>query len=139
MIEYDNFSRSLENLAEVAKLQAPYTVVEQAGIAALFEICFEQSWKLMKLLLEQHGHAPRKIGSATSVIKLAYQAQMIASEEGWLSLLKTRNMLIHTYNSEKSPVAIESIRHAYLGLFQDLRKEIEARWMPWAEESEKES
>lgn len=55
MEKYNNFCKALANLHEGVKLSEPYTVVEQTGIVALFEICFEQSWKLMKAVLETHG------------------------------------------------------------------------------------
>ena len=55
MRKYDNFCKALENLGIGAELEEPYSVVEQTGIAALFGICFEQSWKLMKALLEESG------------------------------------------------------------------------------------
>ena len=46
MKKYANYCRALANLHEGAQLEAPYTVVEQAGIVGLFESCFEQAWKL---------------------------------------------------------------------------------------------
>lgn len=77
MKKFDNFCKALNNLEEGTKLTEPYSVVEQAGIAGLFEICFEQSWKLMKEVLEQHGRFDEKIGSPRSIIKIAYQSGMI--------------------------------------------------------------
>ena len=55
MKKYDNFSKALMNLQEGLKLEEPYSIIEQTGIVGLFEICFEQSWKLMKAVLEEHG------------------------------------------------------------------------------------
>lgn len=79
-------------------MQEPYTVVEQTGIVGLFEICFEQSWKLMKEILAEYGRFEEKIGSPRVIIKIAYQCRMVDDCEGWLALLESRNILAHTYS-----------------------------------------
>ena len=129
MKKYDNFCKSLANLQEGAKLEEPYSIVEQAGIAALFEICFEQSWKLMKELLEDHGRFQGKIGSPRVIIKVAHQCSMISDCDGWLELLETRNILSHTYSDEQALKAIRDIKASYLSLFQALKQEIDENWL----------
>lgn len=128
MKKYENFCRALNNLKEGAKLQEPYSVVEQAGIAGLFEICFEQSWKLMKETLEQHGRFDVKIGSPRSIIKTAYQCGMINDSEVWLDILASRNLFSHTYSEKESIEIIRKINAEYLPVFEELKKEIEDRW-----------
>lgn len=129
MKKYDNFCKALENLKEGAMLKEPYTVVEQTGIVGLFEICFEQSWKVMKETLEEHGRFEEKIGSPRAIIKIAYQCGMILNEDGWLGLLKTRNLLAHTYSDEQSLEMIRKLKTDYLGLFEDLKKELNENWL----------
>ena len=128
MQKYENFCKALANLQEGAKLQEPYSVVEQAGIVALFEICFELSWKLMKDVLEDHGRFQNKVGSPRLIIKTAYQCGMISNHEGWLELLETRNILAHTYSDEQSLKAIQDVKVNYLTLFLELKREIDERW-----------
>ena len=127
--KYENFCRALGNLEEGARLEEPYSVVEQAGIAALFEICFEQSWKLIKEVLEVHGIFREKIGSPRMILKTAYQSGMISESEDWLNLLETRNILAHSYSDEQSLRAIREVRARYLPLFRLLKEEIDTRWM----------
>lgn len=100
MRKYENFLKSLKNLHEGLKLKEPYSVVEQTGVAGLFEICYEQSWKLMKAVLEEHGRFERMTGSPRLVIKIAYQCGMIDDCDGWLALLEARNILSHAYSDE---------------------------------------
>ena len=95
MRKYENFCKALSNLHEGLKLNEPYSVVEQTGIVGLFEICFEQSWKLMKAVLEDHGRFEDQIGSPRAIIKIAYQCNMIKDGEKWLELLESRNILAH--------------------------------------------
>lgn len=129
MKKYDNFCRSLKNLQEGSKLQEPYTIVEQTGIVGLFEICFEQSWKLMKETLENHGRFEEKIGSPKAIIKNAYQCNMIENCEGWLELLEAINILAHTYSDDQSLYFIRKLKTSYILLFESLKKELDENWL----------
>ena len=129
MEKYNNFCKALANLHEGVKLNEPYSIVEQTGIVGLFEICFEQSWKLMKEVLEQHGRFEDKIGSPRALIKTAFQCGMISDEEQWLDLLKTRNVLAHTYSDEQTLNVIRSLKEKYIFAFDDLKKELDDRWL----------
>ena len=64
-----------------------------------------------------------------AIIRMAYQGRMIMDEDGWLSLLKTRNLLIHTYSNDDALKAIESIKSIYVSLFCDLKQTIDENWM----------
>lgn len=129
MKKYDNFCRALANLGEGAALEEPYTIVEQTGIVGLFEICFEQAWRLMKAVLEEHGRFEEKIGSPRSILKTAYQCGMIDDDALWLELLESRNLLAHTYSSEQALSVIGRIKSDYLALFEALKTELSTRWL----------
>ena len=129
MKKYENFCKALSNLHEGLKLNEPYSVVEQKGIVGLFEICFEQSWKLMKAVLEEHGRFEDKIGSPRAIIKIAYQCNMIKDGEKWLELLESRNILAHTYSDAEAVEIIRKLKTDYFGLFEELRNEIDDRWI----------
>lgn len=128
-MKYDNFCKALSNLQEISKLQEPYTIVEQTGIVRLFEICFEQAWKLMKETLENHGRFEDKIGSPKAIIKIAYQCKMIENQEEWLELLESRNILAHTYSDEQSLYVIRKLKNNYILLFENLKKELDENWL----------
>lgn len=129
MRKYDNFCKALSNLQEGLKLDEPYTVVEQTGIVGLFEICFEQSWKLMKAVLEEHGRFEEKIGSPRAIIKIAFQCNMIKDEEKWLELLVSRNILAHTYSDDDALQVIRKLKTDYSGAFLALKSEIDDNWL----------
>ncbi|MCD8069861.1 MAG: nucleotidyltransferase substrate binding protein [Akkermansiaceae bacterium] len=113
MKKYDNFCKAIANLRVGTELNEPYSIVEQTGIVGLFEICFEQAWKLMKAVLEEHGRFEEKIGSPRAIIKTAYQCGMISDCEGWLELLESRNIPAHTYSDEQ---ALHIIKKKQIGL-----------------------
>lgn len=59
MKKYENFSRALTNLKDVFEYEEPFSNVVLTGLVALYEICFEQSWKAMKEILEISGVSER--------------------------------------------------------------------------------
>ena len=129
MERYNNFCKALANLHEGIKLEEPYSIVEQTGIVGLFEICFEQSWKLMKAVLEENGRFEQVTGSPRAIIKIAFQCNMINDEELWLSLLKARNIVSHTYSDEQSLLVIKDLKEKYINVFDNLKKILDEKWL----------
>jgi nucleotidyltransferase substrate binding protein (TIGR01987 family) len=129
MKKYENFCKALANLEYGLTIKEPYSVVEQTGIVGLFEICFEQSWKVIKAVLEEHGRTQEKIGSPRGIFKLAYQCGMISDCDGWLRLLEARNILAHTYSDEQALAIISDLKLEYIELFRNLKTELEKEWL----------
>lgn len=129
MKKYENFVRALDNLKLCKNYTAPYDVVTETGLVNLFSICFEQSWKAMKELLEDHGYSESKTGSPKMIIKLAFSAGMVQDESGWLELLDRRNEIAHSYNEEVAVAIIEKTKDRYLALFEALEKELRENWL----------
>ena len=67
MKKYDNFCAALSNLKEIYKYSAPYDAVILTGLVGLYEVCFEQAWKMMKEILEAHGFEQGATGSKNSL------------------------------------------------------------------------
>lgn len=76
MKKYENFCQALTNLKEIYRYQEPYDTVVLTGLVGLYEICFKQSWKMVKEILERHGYAEGATGSPKLILKTAYQAGM---------------------------------------------------------------
>ena len=57
MKKYENFCTSLENMKDIYNYEEPYDNVVLTGLVGVYEITFEQSWKMMKEILEIHGFA----------------------------------------------------------------------------------
>ena len=62
MKKYENFCASLENMKDIYNYEEPYDNVVLTGLVGLYEITFEQSWKMMKEILEIHGFAEGATG-----------------------------------------------------------------------------
>ena len=129
MKKYENFSAALLNMKDIYRYEEPYDNVVLTGLVGLYEICFEQSWKMMKEILEQHGYEEGATGSPKLIIKTAYKAGMITDEEVWIKALQSRNNVAHAYNHE---IALDIVLHAkneYYDMFSRLKKEIDEKWM----------
>jgi nucleotidyltransferase substrate binding protein (TIGR01987 family) len=129
MKKYENFCAALSNMKEIYNYKEPYDNVILTGLVGLYELCFEQSWKMMKELLENHGYEEGATGSPKIILKTAFSAGMIKDEELWLRALQERNNVMHSYNQR---IALEIVARAkadFYDMFCALKKEIEENWL----------
>ena len=129
MKKYENFCNALQNLKDIYDYEEPYGNVELTGLVGLFEVCFEQSWKVMKEILESNGYDSAQTGSPRHIIKTAYQAGMIEDESSWLDSLVSRNNVAHAYNKDVALDIIHATRETYYNMFLALKEKIEQNWM----------
>ena len=129
MKKYENFCAALTNMKEMYDYQPPYDTVVLTGLVGLYEICFEQAWKMMKEILENHGFEEGATGSPKIILKTAYQANMIRDENLWLSALQERNNVIHSYNRNIALTIVEKAKDSFYNMFCDLKKEVETNWL----------
>ena len=129
MKKYENFCASLKNMKEIYDYDEPYNTVVLTGLVGLYEICFEQSWKMMKEILEIHGYEEGATGSPKIILRTAYRAGMIKNEDAQLRALQERNNVTHSYNEK---IALEIVRQAkaiFYDLFVQLKDEIDKNWL----------
>ncbi len=116
-------------MGEIFHYEEPYDTVVLTGLVGLYEICFEQSWKMMKEILEIHGYEASATGSPKIILKTAYQAGMIKDEDLWLRALQERNNVTYSYNQK---IALEIVRQTkayFYEMFCLLQKEILDKWL----------
>ena len=116
MRKFENFQRALRNLEEIRNCKEPYEMIVLTGQVALFEICFEQSWKAMKEILEYNGYDESRTGSPRSILKLAYQAGMIDDEDLWVEALASRNNVSHAYTEGIASKIVSETTAKHIGL-----------------------
>lgn len=129
MKKYENFKAALNNLKDIYNYEEPYGNVEIAGMVGLYEICFEQSWKAMKEILENQGYAEGATGSLRTILKTAYKAGMIDDEKVWLDALVSRNNVAHAYNESIAKDIINQTKNRYYDMFVELSRTIEQGWL----------
>lgn len=129
MKKYENFCKALINLQDIKNYSEPFDNVTTTGLVALYGICFEQSWKAMKEILEEQGYLEESLGSPRKVLQVAYKARMINDEELWLEALKARNNVAHAYNEAIALAIIKEVKNNYLRMFETLKDTIEKDWL----------
>lgn len=129
MKKYENFCAALQNLHDIYDYQEPYNTVVLTGLVGLYEICFEQSWKMMKELLSQSGYAESATGSPRSILKLAYSAGMVQNEAIWMQALQARNNASHSYNENIALTIVRQTKELFYPMFMQLQEEVEAHWL----------
>ncbi|MBS6395525.1 MAG: HI0074 family nucleotidyltransferase substrate-binding subunit [Clostridiales bacterium] len=134
MKKFENFCAALANLEDIYKYEEPYENVVLTGLVALYEICFEQSWKAMKEVLQSQGFPEGQTGSPRQILKTAYQAGMLRDEKLWLDALVSRNNVTHAYNQAVALDIVKLTKTRYYHMFHDLKKEMERNWLSESEE-----
>lgn len=129
MKKYENFCAALKNMKEIYKYEPPYNTVVLTGLVGLYELSFEQSWKMMKEILENHGFEEGATGSPKIILKTAYKAGMIKDEKLWLSALQERNNVAHSYNEKIAMDIVTKAKNDFYRMFCDLKEEIEENWL----------
>ena len=129
MKKYENFCASLENMKDIYNYEEPYDNVVLTGLVGLYESTFEQSWKMMKEILEIHGFAEGATGSPKMILRTAYKAGMIKDEELWLSALQERNNVTHSYNRKIAMEIITQAKQKFYKMFCELTEEIDRNWI----------
>ena len=116
-------------MRNIYKYDEPYDNVVLAGIIGLYKICFEQSWKMMKEILEDHGYEESATGSPKTILKTAYKAGMIKDEELWLRVLQARNNVSHSYNENIALGIVARAKGEFYDMFTALKDEIDKNWI----------
>ena len=129
MKKYENFCSSLGNMKDIYNYKEPYDNVVLTGLVGLYEITFEQSWKMMKEILKNHGYEEGATGSPKIILKTAYKAGMIKDEELWLRALQARNNVTHSYNQKIALSIVSEAKTEFYKMFVDLKEEVESVWL----------
>ena len=129
MKKYENFCSSLGNMKDIYNYKEPYDNVVLTGLVGKYEITFEQSWKMMKEILQNHGYEEGATGSPKIILKTAYKAGMIKDEELWLRALQARNNVTHSYNQKIALSIVSEAKTEFYKMFVDLKEEVESVWL----------
>ena len=128
MKKYENFCQALTNMKDIYNYEEPYDNVVLTGLVGLYEITFEQSWKMMKEILQNHGYEEGATGSPKIILKTAYKAGMIKDEDLWLKALRERNNVPHSYQNIALSIILQA-KEKFYDMFCQLKKEIDENWI----------
>ncbi len=117
---FHNFSRAYSLLRQALEQGVePLNELEREGVIQRFEYTFELSWNVLKDRLEYDGVVITPI-TPRQVIREAFQAKMIDDCETWIDMLTDRNLMSHTYDSERFEAVVRNIHSRYLYVLEVL-------------------
>lgn len=114
----EDFEKTILRLEDVLKL-VKTEVVRDSAIKR-FELCFDLSWKCIKLYAKREGV---ECFSPRDCLKVAYQLGLIDYDETWLKMLDDRNLTVHVYK-EKYAEEVYSRLFNYTEYFRKLLNRI---------------
>ncbi|MCH2216872.1 MAG: nucleotidyltransferase substrate binding protein [Flavobacteriales bacterium] len=118
---FDNYKRALLLLRQAIEIleERGLNDLEKEGVIQRFEYTWELAWKVLKDYLNHAGIVLDKFTPA-SVIRAAFEAQVITNGDLWMQALDARNKMSHVYDAKKFEDVIQQIHDHYLQIFDDL-------------------
>lgn len=117
-----DFCRALNRLEEALKKDLNDDIIID-GIIQRFEFTFEQSWKVMKLYLEDQGILDEAM-SPRSTIKCAYRHKLIDDGNVWIEMMLDRNRTSHMYDESTAVGIVANIKEKYIFEFNKLKSSL---------------
>ncbi|HBG07616.1 MAG: nucleotidyltransferase [Geobacteraceae bacterium GWC2_58_44] len=119
------FQKALLQLTKGVELsqQRPLSDIEQQGLIKAFELTHELAWNVMKDYFEYQGNT--SIMGSRDATREAFQRNMVTDGEGWMEMIKSRNMTSHTYNEEIADEISEKVISEYFHLFQQFHSRVQ--------------
>ena len=122
---FQNYKKALDQLrkAVVLSRKRDLSDLEVQGLIQAFEFTHEMGWKTMKDFLEEKGII-NLIGSKDAT-RNAFREGLIADGEGWMEMIKSRNLTSHTYNEAIAEAIAKDILERYFELFEAFEQKME--------------
>ncbi len=98
--------------------------LEKQGLVKAFEYTYELAWTTLKDFLEYKGQTG--LYGSRDVIRKAFELGLVEDGEGWMDMLKSRNLTSHTYNEETAEQICRAVREVYYSLFTMLKAKLES-------------
>src|SRR5438128_21296 len=72
--------------------------LEVQGLIKSFEYTYELGWNTIKDFYEEQGET--NIQGSRDAIQLAFNRGLISDGNGWMDMVKSRTMTVHTYDEQ---------------------------------------
>ncbi|MBJ6723496.1 nucleotidyltransferase substrate binding protein [Geomesophilobacter sediminis] len=121
---YQHFSKALTQLGRAVDMsrQRALNEIEQQGLIKAFEFTHELAWNVLKDYFEYQGIATL-IGSRDAS-REAFQRGLVDDGEGWMEMIRSRNMTSHTYNEDVANEIAAKVVALYYPLFCALHERL---------------
>jgi nucleotidyltransferase substrate binding protein (TIGR01987 family) len=121
-----NYTKALEQLANAVatRQQRPLSELEKQGLIQAFEFTHELAWNVMKDYFAYQGN-PAITGSRDAA-REAFQKGLVEDGEGWMEMIKSRNLTSHTYQQKIADEITGMIVGRYFPLFQAFLRKMDS-------------
>lgn len=119
---FNNFEKAFNLLKSVFEEREinELSLLEQEGVIQRFKYTYELAWKTLKDYLEYNGSLNNIDISPRNIFKDAYSAKIIKSQDDFIDMMLSRNLLSHTYDFVKFKEIIKRIENNYLKILNEL-------------------
>ncbi|WP_373599219.1 nucleotidyltransferase substrate binding protein [Paraclostridium bifermentans] len=118
-----DFFKALKRLEEALTKDLSDDIIVD-GIIQRFEFTFEQSWKVMKLYLEDQGILDEAL-APRSTIRCAYKHKLISDGDIWIEMMLDRNRTSHMYDETTALNIVKLVKEKYVYEFNKLKDFLE--------------
>ncbi len=117
---FNHLNQALAQLRDAVTLaqQRPLSKLEEQGLIQAFEFTHELAWNTLKDFLEDRG--VQNLYGSRDATREAFKAGLIENGEGWMEMIKDRNLTSHTYDEKTAAQIVSAIRSAYYAEFEAL-------------------
>lgn len=119
----EDFFKALNRLEEALKKDLSDDIIVD-GIIQRFEFTFEQSWKVMKLYLEDQGILDEAV-APRSTIRCAFKHKLISDGDIWIEMMLDRNRTSHMYDETTALNIVKLVKEKYVFEFKKLKDFLE--------------
>lgn len=122
------FSESIKSLELIENYTEPYDKVVEQGILTLFRTCFDNSIRIMQVILTNQGYGSTKLEFPKIVIEASVNLGLIKAEKAWFDLLNNI-IIMNKLSSDQVRILIRKIKNKYLQMFKSLEQDILDDWL----------
>lgn len=120
-----NFNKAMDRLREGSLKMDVLDDLARDGLIQRFEFTFELAWKTLKSCFEEEGLIG--LNSPKTVLREAFAAGLIQTEEVWLAMLEDRISTAHIYSEALASKICQRIQERYIDCFAELAEKLRAR------------
>lgn len=121
-----NYRRALAQLQKAVDLShaRDLSELEQQGLIQAFEYTHELAWKVMKDYFVYQGNT--SITGSRDAVREAFAVELIADGQGWMDMIKSRNLALQSYIQSVADEMTESVSVRYVHLFHAFAARMDA-------------
>jgi len=122
---FSNYKKALSQLQDAVNLseQRDLSQLEKQGLIQAFEYTHELAWKTLKDFLKSRGNKEEIYGSKDAT-REAFSLELISNGEDWMNMVKSRNLISHTYDEETVEKIVDMILRTYIFRFEELEEKL---------------